>query len=275
MEETNVATMSPGAPGKAPTSSPASDVPAIPLETSKTYRLLAMVRGETIVKTKDFVDDEVLVWPNLLVIEFIAASIFTVSLMLMSFFVNSPLEDLANPDHTPNPSKAPWYFLNLQELLLHMDPALAGVLVPGAALAALIIIPYIDRDTSDTGHWFSGARGIFIMLHSAIYTFVWLWLLILFDKFVGVKPFLISMIHPYELALVLSGWVLPAAIMVVLPVLLWVFVKWRWRATTRELILALFTGFVVTFFLLTIVGTAMRGPGMELFLPWSMPPKME
>src|SRR5690349_1954144 len=78
--------------------------------------------------------DTVQVWPHLVVIEFLGAIIMTINIVLISTLFNSPLLGLANPDKTPNPSKAPWYFLNLQELLLHMNPALAGVIVPTVAL---------------------------------------------------------------------------------------------------------------------------------------------
>src|SRR5438309_8479047 len=87
--------------------------------------------------------DTVQVWPHLVVIEFLAAIIFTINLVLLSTLVNGPLDQLANADATPNPSKAPWYFLNLQELLLHMNPALAGVIVPTAALGLIAVIPYV------------------------------------------------------------------------------------------------------------------------------------
>ncbi|MEE9278227.1 MAG: menaquinol-cytochrome C reductase, partial [Dehalococcoidia bacterium] len=70
-------------------------------------------------------EEEVLVWPDLVFIEFISAVLFTLSLLVLSTFLNAPLLDRADPDTTPNPSKAPWYFLNLQELLLHMEPAWA------------------------------------------------------------------------------------------------------------------------------------------------------
>lgn len=251
------------------------NLPQIPVEVRKTYRLLALVRGQGIVKVKDRVDDEVLVWPHLVTLEFIAATVFTIYLMLMSFFVNSPLEGLANPDHTPNPSKAPWYFLNLQELLLHMDPAVAGVIVPGIALLALMAIPYIDRHTDEIGRWFSGARGLAIAGYAAIYTTTCILLLISFDKFVGVKSLLIKSSLPYDLALMLAGWLIPFVVMIGLPTALVLLVKRRWRASTHEVMIALFTGFFVTYFVLTIIGTAFRGPGMDLYWPWQMPPKRE
>ena len=71
--------------------------------------------------------------------------------MVLSAFVNAPLLDRADPNTTPNPSKAPWYFLNLQELLLHMEPAWAGVIVPTIALILLAAIPYWDRSSEGQG----------------------------------------------------------------------------------------------------------------------------
>ena len=82
------------------------------------------------------------------------------SIILVSIILQAPLEAHANADKTPNPSKAPWYFLNLQELLLHMHPSLAGVLVPSAVLFGLIpLIPYFDRDTADVGKWFGTSKA--------------------------------------------------------------------------------------------------------------------
>src|SRR5687767_9640052 len=91
-------------------------------------------------------EEEVLVWPDLVFVEFISAVLFTITFLILSTFINAPLLNRANPDVTPNPSKAPWYFLNLQELLLHMDAGLAGVIVPTLALGAIAAIPIsIDR----------------------------------------------------------------------------------------------------------------------------------
>ena len=75
-------------------------------------------------------EEEVLVWPDLVFVEFISAVLFTITFVILSVLINAPLLNRANTDVTPNPSKAPWYFLNLQELLLHMDKAWAGVLLP-------------------------------------------------------------------------------------------------------------------------------------------------
>src|SRR3954463_5668421 len=115
-------------------------------------------------------DETVFVWPNLLVIEFIASLVMLLTLIILSWLVNAPLEAHSNPDKTPNPSKAPWYFLNLQELLLHMNPALAGVIVPTVALLLVAIIPYVDRGTDGLGIWWYSSRGPKIAIFTAIYT---------------------------------------------------------------------------------------------------------
>src|SRR5215204_6407486 len=127
-------------------------------------------------------DEEVLVWPDLVFVEFICAVLFTITLTVLSAAISAPLLDKANPDSTPNPSKAPWYFLNLQELLLHMHPALAGVLVPTAALIAIGALPYIDRDTSDVGKWVPQPNAIPIIVFSAIYTSILIPIMLLLDE---------------------------------------------------------------------------------------------
>jgi len=104
-------------------------------------------------------EEELLVWPDLVFIEFICAVVFTILMVVLSVMVDAILLDRANPAVTPNPSKAPWYFLNLQELLLHMHPALAGVIVPTVALIALGAIPYFDRDNVGQGEWLSTPRA--------------------------------------------------------------------------------------------------------------------
>src|SRR5947209_12425384 len=127
-------------------------------------------------------DEEVLVWPDLVFVEFISAVLFLILLLILSTAINAVLLDQANSDVTPNPSKAPWYFLNLQELLLHMHPALAGVIVPTVALIAIAAIPYIDRDTDDVGKWFAQPNAIPIMIFSAVYTAVIIPIMLLLDE---------------------------------------------------------------------------------------------
>lgn len=212
-------------------------------------------------------EDKVLVVPYLVQLEFIAALILGLGLIIMAALINAPLEDLANPETTPNPAKAPWYFLNLQELLLHMHPSLAGVIVPTVLLLALCALPYLDRDKSDVAVYFATQAGKHIALFSAVYTTLLLVALILFDEIIGTRRLLTSWGMPAPVVEI----VIPVLVMTALPALLVFLVRRKWQATVREIAIALFTGFVFTFIVLTIVGTFFRGPGMQLYWPWAMP----
>ena len=114
-----------------------------------TQRLLTVVKSGSIQDVKATPQDKVHVWPHLLLVEFVASLACTAFLLVFSIFVNAPLLDLSNPNQTPNPSKAPWYFLGLQELLKWFHPMVAGVLLPGMGLVALILAPYTDRNPSN------------------------------------------------------------------------------------------------------------------------------
>jgi quinol-cytochrome oxidoreductase complex cytochrome b subunit len=92
--------------------------------------------------------DRVNVWPHLLVEEFVAMLIMTAGLLVFSTFLNAPLRELANANLTPNPSKAPWYFLGLQELLRYFHPMIAGITIPTFILVGLAAVPYVDRNPS-------------------------------------------------------------------------------------------------------------------------------
>ena len=113
-----------------------------------TQRLLTVVKSGSIQDVRATPVDKVHVWPHLLLIEFVAALAITAFLLVFSALVNAPLLELANPNQTPNPSKAPWYFLGLQELLTMFHPMVAGVTVPTVGLIAYAITPYVDRNPS-------------------------------------------------------------------------------------------------------------------------------
>jgi menaquinol-cytochrome c reductase cytochrome b/c subunit len=253
------------------------------------------------------------VWPHLVVIEFLGALIMTINMILLSTLFNGPFLDMANPDKTPNPSKAPWYFLNLQELLLHMNPALAGVIVPTIALGLIAAIPYIDKGTRGLGVWWYSARGPKIAIFSAIYTTVVTASLIALDKYFPLKTnfslwlqtadtapagqsagFLsgftelmagaffggsTTTAHATSLGVLVEaivGWIIPIICFAVFPVLQVILLKIVFKGIDlTEIIIGLFTGFVTLYLVLTFVGTAMRGTNMDLYPPWDLPPNLE
>jgi menaquinol-cytochrome c reductase cytochrome b/c subunit len=128
---------------------PTGNVPEPKKGAEEKHRLLALVPPEGIQRVEREQGDRINVWPHLLIEEFVAMLVVTVGLVIFSTFVNAPLRELANPNLTPNPSKAPWYFLGLQELLRYFHPMVAGVLfAPTLVLLALAVVPYIDRNPS-------------------------------------------------------------------------------------------------------------------------------
>jgi menaquinol-cytochrome c reductase cytochrome b/c subunit len=114
-----------------------------------TQRLLTVVKSGSIQDVKAAPQDKVHTWPHLLVVEFVAALACLAFTLLFSIFVNAPFLDLANFNQTTNPSKAPWYFLGLQELLTMFHPMVAGVTIPGIGLIILSMAPYIDKNPSN------------------------------------------------------------------------------------------------------------------------------
>jgi menaquinol-cytochrome c reductase cytochrome b/c subunit len=114
-----------------------------------TQRLLTVVKSGSIQQTRAEAQDKVHTWPHLLVIEFSAVLIVTAAVTIFSALVKAPLLGLADFNKTPNPSKAPWYFLGLQELLTMFHPLVAGVTIPGMALFLLILAPFVDKNPSN------------------------------------------------------------------------------------------------------------------------------
>jgi len=119
---------------------------------ARPYRLLALVKQDAVVRVQKEPDDTVMTWPHLLSIEFLAAGVMSVFLLLMGLIINAPLEELANGNVTPPVAKAPWYFLGLQELLNYFHPTVAGVMVPAFVLVGAALIPYVDRGNIEAHH---------------------------------------------------------------------------------------------------------------------------
>jgi hypothetical protein len=117
--------------------------------------------------------DRVWVWPDLVYTELISLIVCSIVLIVWSIVLKAPLEQPANRAVTPNPSKAPWYFLGLQEMLVYFDPWLAGVVLPGLIIVGLIAIPYIDTNKKGNGYYTFNERKVEITLF--LFGFVVLW----------------------------------------------------------------------------------------------------
>jgi len=244
------------------------------IDEAKRRKLLELVRGRALARPTDLAEDEVMVWPSLVVVEAVSAVVFLGILTALSILVNAPLLERANPNQTPNPSKAPWYFLNLQEMLLHMDAGLAGVIIPTLALVGIAAIPYIDRSPLGVGILGTSRKGRAIIGFTTVFTTVVLTGMVLLDEALGRgTQFGLGSYVQDEFGapdwvggIVISSIIILAAISVLVAL-----VKGIFRPTRRELIIALFTGFFVTYWVLAFFGTSFRGEGQMLTWPWDLP----
>jgi Cytochrome b(C-terminal)/b6/petD len=123
--------------------------------------------------------DRVWVWPDLVYTELISLIVCSVVLIVWSIFLKAPLEQPANPANTPNPSKAPWYFLGLQEMLVYFDPWLAGVVLPSLIIVGLICIPYVDRNPKGNGYYTFAERKAEITIFLFGFAVLWSSLIVL------------------------------------------------------------------------------------------------
>jgi hypothetical protein len=123
--------------------------------------------------------EKIQVWPNLVRVEFLATIFVMVILVFWSFLINAPLEEPANPTLTPNPSKAPWYFLGLQEMLVYFDPWIAGVVLPTLIILGLMAIPYIDINEKGNGYYTFKERKFSVLVFCIGFIVLWVSLIVL------------------------------------------------------------------------------------------------
>ncbi|HWO56172.1 MAG TPA: cytochrome b N-terminal domain-containing protein [bacterium] len=224
---------------------------------TKTYGLMCVVKGKT-PATDQNLDETVPSWPYLLRAELLVLMVFTFFSLVLAYFFDAPLKELANPSVPENPAKAPWYFLGLQEMVSY-SAFIGGVVVPAVAMIGLALIPYLDREREQVGVWFSGAVGRVVAWRSLVFgaiaavamvaipvNFGWLR-----NWFPGIPQLWIILINP--------GTILTALYV------LWSVYELKRSGSTRMAAIALFTCFLVGFAILTTVGTVFRGPNWDFY----------
>ncbi len=184
--------------------------------------------------------------PHLVVREVIAFEVLVIVLALVSLFFNAPLEWVANPDHTPNPAKAPWYFLGLQELLHYFPPVVGGVILPALVVIALIVIPYFHVNLKSGSMWEERPRAT-------------LWGVLITVAIVSVVLLL------YEVYAVLVPSLALTALMLIPRFLTSPRLEYL---RSRPLSWWIMTWFVVNAVILTAIGVLFRGPGWSWTWPW-------
>ncbi|MCC6955427.1 MAG: hypothetical protein IT316_01455 [Anaerolineales bacterium] len=232
---------------------------------AKTYSLVELVHRAPTFMVDHGPDDTVFAFPLVALLELLLTLGVSLVLLWMSLSVNAPLEEIANPNQTTDPAKAPWYFMGLQEMLEHGHPTLMAVLLPTLMVIFVVLIPYLDNDSHGAGRWFTNQRGKSITIKTALYVVI----------VMPIYIFLDSMFPPRELLRgifpdLVSQVIIPAIFMGVI-VLLPLLVLNRYHPTPREVMLVLFTVLFVSAIVFTLTGFLFRGPGFKLYLPWAMP----
>ena len=211
---------------------------------------VVFVTRRTSAQVKVADEDQVQTYPEVLFRALVAIEVLTIALVVMALLFNAPLEGIADPSHTPNPAKAPWYFLGLQEMLHYFPPVVAGVLVPTLVVMALIVIPYFNINIEAEGVFLKDRKRrvlIFYVVAAALSVFL-LW----FDMYVALVPTLIVVV-----LMALAAQSSPQSTS-----------AFRRYLAGRPLSFWIMTWFLFELAVLTAVGTFFRGPGWSWVLPW-------
>lgn len=200
--------------------------------------------------------------PHLVQRELAAATIILTVVLIWAMFTPTPLLDLANPGKSPNPAKAAWFFVGLQELLLHMHPSAAIGLV-GIILGFIFLIPIFDRSGEDIGIYFRSKKGKWIAFFAAFISIDLVVALVTLDEY---RLDFVSMLP--NLPLAVSYGIIPVAIALVSLILFYGLSRLLFKANHSEGMMGVFTFIIIALVVLTIIGVFFRGPNMVLALPF-------
>jgi quinol-cytochrome oxidoreductase complex cytochrome b subunit len=203
--------------------------------------------------------EKVLGLPFLFLREFVVALILVAVVLLFSAIVSAPLGEAANPGMSPNPAKAPWYFMGFQELLLHFHPVFAVFLIPTLGVVFLVMVAYLRYDDDSSGIWFVSKRGRTLALRASVTAVAVTSSLVIIDEWILDLPLML----PWLPALVVNG-MLPVGVLALAG---WVGYRWLRTgvgATRNESVQTAFVLLGVAFAVLTAIGIWFRGPGMAL-----------
>jgi len=224
-------------------------------DSKKEPRRIVFITRNTSAKVKDDREPKLMTYPHLLVREAVVFEVLIIVTVLVALFWDAPLEQLANPLITPNPAKAPWYFLGLQELLHYFPPFVAGIVIPTLVLIALIVIPYFNVNVEGKPLWEEKAPKRFAIALGV--TLALLLLLAIVPVMTG-SPVAWTIIVPTVLvaALLVASYFSKATS------------GWMGNLRLKPLSWWVMTWFIVTAVCLTVVGTLFRGPGWSWVWPW-------
>lgn len=197
--------------------------------------------------------------PHLVAKEFVAALVLIALILLLALFFDAPLLDKANPNFSPNPSKAPWYFMGIQELIMHFHPLIGAIIIPLLLLLFLFLIPYLEYDTDKSGIWFYSEKGKSTSIMSAITASAITIAGIILNEYVFDMSGWLGSIPP-----LISNGLVPLLITLGILYGFYRIIRDKYSADKNEAVQALFVFILVSFIILTLTGIIFRGPGMAL-----------
>ena len=200
--------------------------------------------------------------PHLLVREVAAALALIAFVLVVAMIFNAPLENKANPGLSPNPTKAPWYFVGIQEMLMHFHPFFALFIIPALAMIAMLCIPYINYQSDTAGVWFASLPGRKTALRAALIAAVATPVWILADEYI-----INFAVWLPGIPAVIGNGLIPFIFFWATGIGFYFFLKRRHCATNNEAVQAVFVLILVAFIILTVTGVWFRGAGMRLSLP--------
>jgi menaquinol-cytochrome c reductase cytochrome b/c subunit len=231
-------------------SEPKDFVAGISSDARKAPKRVVFVTRRTSAQVRSVDEEQVQTYPEGLLRAALAVELLVIALVLISVFFDAPLEGIANPTVTPNPAKAPWYFLGLQEMLHYFPPVVAGVLIPTLLVIALVVIPYFNINIEGGGLFLKNRRrnlNIFYAAAAGLSLFLWF-----FDVYVALIPTLI--VTAFMLLAAFSSPQSP--------------LRFRRYLAARPVSWWIMTWFLFELIVLTVVGTFFRGPGWSWVWPW-------
>ena len=203
------------------------------------------------------------VMPDLLLREFVITLVLIAGILILSIFFNAPLGDMANPGLSPNPTKAPWYFMGLQEMLLHIHPFFAVCIIPILTIIGLLLVTYDNYDESFEGIWFISHKGrtssAFFFTGALLFSTTGIILDEYFVNFTHWMPGIPQMI---------SNGLLPMVIFFAVSFVFYKVIKKRFHLNKNEKVQGIFVFFLAVIFMFTITGIWFRGEGMKLIWPF-------
>ncbi len=206
-------------------------------------------------------DEKVPAIPHLLIREAVVALVLIAGILVFSTFFDAPLQSKANPGLSPNPTKAPWFFVGIQELLMHFHASFAILVIPLMTLIALVIIPYLNYDADTAGIWFASRRGSRMALVAIIATALITAAIILVDEY------LVETAWIPRLPLFIGNGIVPVGLIIAVVSVYYFLVRRKYAASINEAVQTIFVVFVTAFIVLTVTGIWFRGTWMHLAWP--------